>query len=69
MVQRSAGEPEVLARETELDDVGKVLPRQVGVGDHHALGATRRARRVHQAVDIVAVGGHRRGRRGVQIAE
>ena len=53
VVQRTAGEPEVGAGEAELDDVGEVLPGQVGVGDHHALGSPGRARRVHQAVDVV----------------
>ena len=53
MIEGTAGKPEVRAGEAELDDVGQVLPRQVGVGDHDALGPTGGARRVHQAVDIV----------------
>ena len=36
-----------------LDEVGEVLPRQIGVADHDALGATGGARRVHQAMDVV----------------
>ena len=57
VVERPAGQAEVGAREAELDDVREVLPRQVGVGEHDALGPSGRARRVHQAVDVV-------GRRG-----
>ena len=53
VVERTAREAEVVAREAELDDVGEVLPRQVGVGEHHALGAPGGARRVHQAVHVV----------------
>ena len=40
--------------EAELGDVREVLPRQVGVGEHHALRAPGGARRVHQPVDVVA---------------
>ena len=58
VVQRPAGEAEVVAGEAELDEVGEVLPRQVGVGEHHALGPPGGARRVHQPVDVV--GGRRR---------
>ena len=61
VVQRPAREPEVGAGEAELDDVREVLPRQVGVGEHHALRAARGARRVHQPVDVVA--GRRHARR------
>ena len=45
------------------DDVREVLPRQVGVRDHDALRATRRSRRVHQAVHVVT-----RGRRAFRDA-
>ncbi len=41
VVQRPARQAEVGAGEPELGDVREVLPRQVGVGDHHALRAAR----------------------------
>ena len=44
--------------EAELDDVREVLPRQVGVGEHHALRAAGGARGVHQPVHVVAGRGH-----------
>jgi hypothetical protein len=54
VVQRAAREPEVVARDAELHECAMVLPRQVGVRDHHALRAAGRARRVHEPVDVVA---------------
>ena len=63
VVERPAREPDVVAREPELGDVRVVLPREIGVRDHYALRATRRARRVHQTVEVVA--GYGRARRGV----
>ena len=48
--------------EAELHDVGEVLPRQVGVGEHHALGPAGGAGGVHQAVDVVGGGGEVRPR-------
>ena len=62
VVERPAGEADVGAGEAELDDVGQVLPGQVGVRQHHALGPPRRPRRVHEPVDVVA--GQPGGRRG-----
>ena len=59
MVERSAGQPEVRAGESELDDMGQVLPRQVGMGEHDPLGSSGGARGVHQSVDVV--GRHRHG--------
>ena len=53
MVQRPAGEADVARREAELGDVGVVLPRQIGVGEHDALRASGRPGGVHQAMDVV----------------
>ena len=70
VVQRAAGQPEVGRREPELGDVGQVLPRQVGVGDHDALGPTGRPRRVHQPVDVVGVvRGRAAARTGLELGE
>ena len=41
VVQRAAREADVGAGEAELGDVREVLPRQVGVREHHALRAGR----------------------------
>ena len=57
VIQRPAGEAQIARREAELDEVCEVLPRQVGMGDHDALGTTRRPRCVHQTVHVVRVGG------------
>ena len=57
VIQRPAREAQVRVRETELNDVGQVLPGQVGVRDHHALRAARGARGVHETVDVVGLGG------------
>ena len=54
VVQRPARQADVARREAELGDVGVVLPRQVGVGEHHALRASGRPGGVHQPVDVVA---------------
>ena len=56
VVQRPAREPDVARREAELGDVGVVLPRQVGVGEHHALRPSRSFRR------CTSTGGCRRRR-------
>ena len=62
VVERPAGETQVGAREAELDDVRQVLPRQVGVGDHHALRAAGRARGVEDRGVVVGVDLERVGR-------
>ena len=73
VVQRPAREPDVVGGEAELGDVREVLPRQVGVGEHHALRPPGRARRVHQPVEVVGRDRHarraaRRRRRGRRTA-
>ena len=68
VVERPAGQAEVGAGEAELDDVGQVLPGQVGVGEHHALGPPGGARRVHQPVDVVGRPRARRRRRPGRVA-
>ena len=62
--------PTSARREPELGDVGEVLPRQVGVGEHHALRPPGRSRRVHQPVDVVAAHGRPLGHRlALEVAE
>ena len=71
VVQRPARQTDVGTGEAELDDVGDVLPGQVGVGDHHALRTAGGAGGVHQPVEVIARGGrplHPSGRR-LQIPE
>src|SRR4051812_29285096 len=63
VVQRTARQPEVVAREAELHKMREVLPRQVGVGEHHALRPAGGARRVHQPVHVVAGRDRARDRR------
>jgi hypothetical protein len=63
VVERAAREPPVGAGDPELDDVRDVLPVEVRVRDHDALGPPGRARRIHEPVDVVPR--HRLRGRGV----
>ncbi|CAO5191848.1 hypothetical protein FAIPA1_80042 [Frankia sp. AiPs1] len=69
MVERAAGQTDVRAGEAELGGVRVVLPREVGVGDHHALGAPGRAGGVHEPLEVVAGGWGAFDRRGRAIGD
>ena len=71
MVEGTAGQSDVGTGQTEFGDVGVVLPRQIGVCDHHPLGSPGGPRGVHQTMDVVTMGGGAGRGRGpaIQVGE